>query len=108
MCDQVVDIAGNEVSPTKQAEATAARNQNSIGDRMAKKTLGETKLSRGASQWRLVKFFWGGAVAQQTISQTILHNKSNRQADPDPDPLPSVFLPTFSSQTDIGVKIVQS
>ncbi len=36
---------------------------------------------------------WGGAVAQQTISQTILHNKSNRQADLDPAPLPSVFLP---------------
>ncbi len=30
-------------------EATAARNQNSIGDRMEKKTLGETRLSRGAS-----------------------------------------------------------
>ncbi len=29
-------------------EATAARNQNSIGDRMEKKTLGETRLSRGA------------------------------------------------------------
>ncbi len=30
-------------------EATTARNQNSIGDRMEKKTLGETRLSRGAS-----------------------------------------------------------
>ncbi len=30
-------------------EATAARNENSIGDRMEKKTLGETRLSRGAS-----------------------------------------------------------
>ncbi len=30
-------------------EATAERNQNSIGDRMEKKTLGETRLSRGAS-----------------------------------------------------------
>ncbi len=30
-------------------EATAARNGNSIGDRMEKKTLGETRLSRGAS-----------------------------------------------------------
>ncbi len=29
-------------------EVTAARNQNSIGDRMEKKTLGETRLSRGA------------------------------------------------------------
>ncbi len=29
-------------------EATAARNQNSIGDRTEKKTLGETRLSRGA------------------------------------------------------------
>ncbi len=47
-------------------------------------------------------------MAQQTISQTILHNKSNRQADLDPAPLPSVFLPNVSSQTDIGVEIVQS
>ncbi len=46
---------------------------------------------------------WGcGTLAQQIISQTILHNKSNRQADLDPAPLPSVFLPEFSSQTDIG------
>ncbi len=30
-------------------EATAARNENSIGDRMEKKTLGETRLSRWAS-----------------------------------------------------------
>jgi len=35
------------------------------------------------------------------------HNKSNHQADLDPAPLPSVFLPNFSSQTDIGVEIVQ-
>ncbi len=38
----------------------------------------------------------------------IIHNKSNHQADLDPAPLPSVFLPKFSSQTDIGVEIVQS
>ncbi len=30
-------------------EATAARNQNSIGDRTEEKTLGETRLSRGGS-----------------------------------------------------------
>ena len=30
-------------------EATAARNQNSISERMEKKTLGETRLSWGAS-----------------------------------------------------------
>ncbi len=30
-------------------EATVARNQNSIGDRMKKKILGETRLSRGSS-----------------------------------------------------------
>ncbi len=30
-------------------EVTAARNQNSIGDTMEKKPLGETRLSRGAS-----------------------------------------------------------
>ncbi len=49
-----------------------------------------------------------GTLAQQTISQTILHNKSNRQADLNPAPLPSVLLPKFSSQMDIGVDIVQS
>ncbi len=32
-------------------EATAARNENSIGDRMEKKTLGETRLSRGGGQF---------------------------------------------------------
>ncbi len=32
-----------------ELEATIARNQNSIGDRMEKKTLGETRLSRGTS-----------------------------------------------------------
>ncbi len=47
-------------------------------------------------------------VGLHTTPQTILHNKSNRQADLDPAPLPSVFLPKFSSQTDIGVEIVQS
>ncbi len=32
---------------------------------------------------------WGcGTLTQQTISQTILHNKSNRQAELDPAPLP--------------------
>ncbi len=35
-------------------EATAARNQNSIGDRMEKKTLGETRLSRVLAQLSLV------------------------------------------------------
>ncbi len=39
---------------------------------------------------------------------TILHNKSNRLADLDPAPSPSVFLPKFSSKTNIGVEIVQS
>ncbi len=49
---------------------------------------------------------WGcGTLTQQTISQTILHNKSNRL---DPAPLPSVVLPKVSSQTDVGVEIVQS
>ncbi len=51
-------------------------------------------------------FFWGGAVAHWHSKQ--FHNKSNRQADLDPAPLPLVFLPKFSSQTDIGVEIVQS
>ncbi len=49
-----------------------------------------------------------GTLAQQTISQIILHNKSNRQADLDPAPLSTVFMPKVSSQTDIGVEIVQS
>ncbi len=35
LCNQVDDITGNEVSPTKQARG--------------EKTLGETRLSRGAS-----------------------------------------------------------
>ncbi len=39
-------------------EATAARNENSIGDRMQKKTLGETRLSRGASSPLKVYNFW--------------------------------------------------
>ncbi len=47
--NQVDDIAGNEVKcQLSKPEATAARNQNSIGDRTEKKTLGETRLSRGA------------------------------------------------------------
>ncbi len=54
-------------------------------------------------QWRLVKI----EVGLHKIPQ-ILHNKSNRQADLDPAPLPSVFLPNFSSQMDIGVEIAQS
>ncbi len=38
------------MSPTsKQAGVTAGRNQNSIGDRMEKKILGETRLSRGGA-----------------------------------------------------------
>ncbi len=55
-------------------------------------------------------FFEVGAVAHWHSKQfqTIIHNKSNRQADLDPAPLPSVFLPKFSSQTDIGVEIAQS
>ncbi len=47
-----------------------------------------------------------GTLAKQTISQTIIHNKSNRQADLDPAPLPSVS--NVSSQMDIDVEIVQS
>ncbi len=48
---------------------------------------------------------WGcGTLAQQTI----IHNKSNRQADLDPAPLSTVFMPKVSSQMDIGVEIVQS
>ncbi len=51
MCNQVDDCAGNEMKcpQLSKPEATAARNENSIGDRMEKKTLGETRLSRGAS-----------------------------------------------------------
>ncbi len=47
-------------------------------------------------------------VGLHTIPQNIIHNKSNHQADLDLAPLPSDFLPKFSSQTDIGVEIVQS
>ncbi len=35
-------------SQLSKPAASAARNQNSIGDRMEKKTLGETRLSRGS------------------------------------------------------------
>ncbi len=38
LCNQVGDIAGNEVSPTKQARGENGKEQNSIGDRMEKKT----------------------------------------------------------------------
>ncbi len=37
------------MSPTKQARGDNGKEPNSIGDWMEKKTLGETKLSRGAS-----------------------------------------------------------
>ncbi len=40
-----------KIPQLSKPEATAARNENSIGDRMEKKTLGETRLSRG---------WWGG------------------------------------------------
>ncbi len=46
--NQVDDIAGNEVSPTKQARGDSGKEPNSIGDRTEKKTLGETRLSLGA------------------------------------------------------------
>ncbi len=45
--NQVDDIAGIKCPQLSKPEATAARNQNSIGDRTEKKTLGETRLSRG-------------------------------------------------------------
>ncbi len=38
-----------ECPQLSKPEATTARNQNSIGDRKENKTLGETRLSRGAS-----------------------------------------------------------
>ncbi len=46
--NQVDDIAGMKCPQLSKPEATAARNQNSIGDRTEKKTLGETRLSWGA------------------------------------------------------------
>ncbi len=46
--NQVDDIAEMKCPQLSKPEATAARNQNSIGDRTEKKTLGETRLSRGA------------------------------------------------------------
>ncbi len=36
-----------KIPQLSKPEATAARNENSIGDRTEKKTLGETRLSRG-------------------------------------------------------------
>ncbi len=40
---------GMKCPQLSKPEATAARNRNSIGDKMEKKALGETRLSRGAS-----------------------------------------------------------
>ncbi len=56
--NQVDDIAGMKCPQLSKPEATAARNQNSIGDRTEKKTLGETRLSR-----------WGHFSSGQTTQQ---------------------------------------
>ncbi len=49
-------------------EATAARNENSIGDRMEKKTLGETRLSRGASSPPARRISSQSVSGPQTVS----------------------------------------
>ncbi len=48
MCAHLFSMQVNRDTSCHLPEATAARNQNSIGDRTEKKTLGETRLSRGA------------------------------------------------------------
>ncbi len=69
--NQVDDIAGIKCPQLSKPEATAARNQNSIGDRTEKKTLGETRLSRGpfllwpddtAVQFQLLQSQIGGLI----------------------------------------------
>ncbi len=45
--NQVDDIAGNEVSPTKQARGDSGKEPNSIGDRTEKKNLGRNQAQSG-------------------------------------------------------------
>ncbi len=49
LCNQVGDIAGNEVSPTKHARGDRQRTKTPSVTEQRKKTLGETRLIRGAS-----------------------------------------------------------
>ncbi len=46
--NQVDDIAGNEVSPTKQARGDSGKEPKLHRWQNGEKTLGETRLSRGA------------------------------------------------------------
>ncbi len=49
MCNQVDDCAGNEVSPTEQARGDSGKERKLHRWQNREKTLGETRLSRGAS-----------------------------------------------------------
>ncbi len=49
LSNQVGDIAGNEVSPTKQARGDSGKEPKLHRWQNGEKTLGETRLSRGAS-----------------------------------------------------------
>ncbi len=60
-----------KIPQLSKPEATAARNQNSIGDRMEKKTLGETRLSRGASS-PLARRTMTKVAVYQAVCVTIL------------------------------------
>ncbi len=60
-----------KIPQLSKPEATAARNQNSIGDRMEKKTLGETRLSWGASS-PLARRTMTKVTVYQAVCVTIL------------------------------------
>ncbi len=49
LCNQVDDCAGNEVSPAKQARGDIGKERKLHRWQNGEKTLGETRLSRGAS-----------------------------------------------------------
>ncbi len=49
MCNQVDDFAGNEDSTTKQARGDSGKEPKLHRWQNGEKTLGETRLSRGAS-----------------------------------------------------------
>ncbi len=58
-----------------------ARNQNSLCDRMEEKTLGETRLSRGASSplARILLFiYYNNTISQKNTKEDILKNVGNQ------------------------------
>ncbi len=49
LCNQVIDITGHEVSPTKQARGDSGKEPKLHRWQNGEKTLGENRLSRGGS-----------------------------------------------------------